>query len=386
MPKIVSYNLYPVPPRWMFLKLECDNGLTGWGEPVLEGRIPTLRAATSELIEKYLLGKDVSEINKLWQILHKGGFYRNGPVLMSALSGIDQALWDIKGKILNAPVYELLGGKVRDKIKVYRWVGGDEPDPETAVAGAKKGIEQGFKALKMNVAGKLEFVETPEKLKEVVKKIEKVREAVGWNFQIAIDFHGRVSPALAPKLAKMLEDIDPLFIEEPVPPGYIWEIKKIRAHTTIPIALGERLFNRWDFRPYLENGLVDILQPDISHAGGITECMKISTYAETYGGLMAYHCPLGPIALATAINLATVNYNFLIQETSLGIHYNEGLELTTYLKNPEVFKIEDGFVKPPENPGLGVEIDEEVVKELSSRFVDWSNPVWEHEDGSFAEW
>jgi galactonate dehydratase len=370
----------------MFLKLECDNGLTGWGEPVLEGRIPTLRAATSELIEKYLLGKDVSEINKLWQILHKGGFYRNGPVLMSALSGIDQALWDIKGKILNAPVYELLGGKVRDKIKVYRWVGGDEPDPETAVAGAKKGIEQGFKALKMNVAGKLEFVETPEKLKEVVKKIEKVREAVGWNFQIAIDFHGRVSPALAPKLAKMLEDIDPLFIEEPVPPGYIWEIKKIRAHTTIPIALGERLFNRWDFRPYLENGLVDILQPDISHAGGITECMKISTYAETYGGLMAYHCPLGPIALATAINLATVNYNFLIQETSLGIHYNEGLELTTYLKNPEVFKIEDGFVKPPENPGLGVEIDEEVVKELSSRFVDWSNPVWEHEDGSFAEW
>lgn len=386
MPKVINYKLYPVPPRWMFLKLECDNGLKGWGEPVLEGRIPTLRAATSELIEKYLLGKEVAEINKLWQILNKGGFYRNGPVLMSALSGIDQALWDIKGKMLNAPVYELLGGKVRDKVKVYRWVGGDEPDPEIAIEEAKKGIEQGFRALKMNVAGKFEFIETSERLKKIVKKIEKVREAVGWDFHIAVDFHGRVSPVLAPKLAKMLEEVEPLFIEEPVPPGYIFEIRKIRKHTNIPIALGERLFNRWDFRPYLENGLVDVLQPDISHAGGITECMKISAYAETYGGLMAYHCPLGPIALATAINLATVNYNFLIQETSLGIHYNEGLELTTYLKDPKVFKVENGFVRPPEKPGLGIEIDEEVVKELSSRFVDWTNPVWEQEDGSFAEW
>ncbi|HEW91721.1 MAG TPA: galactonate dehydratase [Thermotogaceae bacterium] len=386
MPKVVNYNLYLVPPRWLFLKLECDNGLEGWGEPVVEGRALTVKAATAELIEKYLLGQEVSNINKLWQILYKGGFYRGGPILMSALSGIDQALWDIKGKMLNVPIYELLGGKVRNKIKVYRWVGGDELDPQVAIEGAKKGIEQGFRALKMNVAGKLEFIETPSKLRKVVEKIAKVREALGWDFHIAVDFHGRVSPSLAPKLSEMLEEVEPLFIEEPVPPEYISELKKVRLRTNIPIAFGERLFNRWDFRPYLEEGLVDILQPDLSHAGGITECMKISNYAEIHGVLMAYHCPLGPIAFASSLQLATVNHNFLIQETSLGIHYNEGLELTTYLKNPEVFKVESGFISPPSKPGLGVEIDEDAVKRLSKQFKDWSNPIWVHEDGSFAEW
>jgi len=312
MPKITNYQLYPVPPRWLFLKLECDNGVIGWGEPIIEGRTLTVKAATTELIEKYLLGQEVSSINKIWQVLYKGGFYRGGPVLMSALSGIDQALWDIKGKMLNTPVYNLLGGKVREKIRVYRWVGGDETDPQLAIEEAKKCIEQGFSALKMNVAGKLEFIETPTKLREVVDKLVMVREAVGNNFHIAIDFHGRVSPTMALKLVKMLEEVEPLFVEEPLPPGYIHELQGIRTQTKIPIALGERLFNRWDFRPYLENRLVDILQPDVSHAGGISECMRISSYAETYGGLMAYHCPLGPIALASALQLATTNYNFVL--------------------------------------------------------------------------
>ena len=356
----------------------------GWGEPIVEGRARTVAAAVDELMRKYVLKLDVTRIEDVWQVLYRGGFYRGGPVLMSALAGIDQALWDIKGKYLGAPVYELLGGACRDRIRVYRWVGGDEP--EEAAEEARAQVARGFTALKMNVAGRLRPIESPRGIRKVVERIARVREAIGEEVDLALDFHGRVSPALAPRLARALEPYSPLFFEEPVLPPLLERLAQLKAATHVPLAFGERLYTRWDFQPYLEAGVVDVVQPDLSHAGGITECKKIATLAETYGALVAFHCPLGPIALAASLQVATTTHNFLIQETSLGIHYNQGVELTDYLVDPRVFALEEGFVRIPAGPGLGIEVDEGAVREAARRWEDWSNPIWRGEDGAVVEW
>ncbi|MGY4706715.1 galactonate dehydratase [Candidatus Bipolaricaulota sp. J31] len=382
--KIVKYELFPVPPRWLFLRVETDEGLVGWGEPVLEGRLRTVMAAVEELMEKCVLELDASRIEDVWQVLYRGGFYRGGPVLMSALAGIDQALWDLKGKALGVPVYELLGGPCRDRIRVYRWVGGDEPG-EVAEE-AREQMRRGFTALKMNVAGKLGTLLSPSRLKEVVARIAGVREAVGDGVDLAIDFHGRVSPALAPQLVQALEPISPFFYEEPLLPPLVPRLKHLKAVTSVPLAFGERLYSRWDFRPFFEAGVVDIAQPDLSHAGGISECRKIAALAEIYGASVAFHCPLGPIALAACIQVAATIPNFLIQETSLGIHYNEGVELTDYLTDPEVFALHEGAVLLPKGPGLGIDVDEGAVRSASSIALSWKNPIWRDHDGSLLEW
>lgn len=381
--RIKTYELFAVPPRWLFLKVETDEGLVGWGEPALEGRARTVAAAVSELMDKYALGTDIRRILDLWQVLYKGGFYRGGPVLMSALAGIDQALWDIKGKALGVPVYELLGGPCRDKVRVYRWVGGDEPD-EVAEE-ARRQIEKGFTALKMNVAGRLDLLESPATVKKIIRRFFEVREAVGEEVDLALDFHGRVSPALAFRLAQALEEGQPFFYEEPIFPPSVALLSRLKALTHVPLAFGERFYTRWDFRPFLEAGVINIAQPDLSHAGGITECLRISALAELYGALMAFHCPLGPVALAASLQLAAVIPNFLIQETSLGMHYNEGVELLDYVVNKEVFVPQGGYIALPSGPGLGVEIDEGAVR-AASRAVDWSNPLWRGKDGSLLEW
>lgn len=385
MVKIVNYDIFFEQPRWMFLKLETDDGLIGWVEPIVEGRAKTVAQAVKELMEKYVLKyENIDNIEDIWQLLYRGGFYRGGPVLMSALSGIDQALWDIKGKRYGLPVYQLLGGKCRKKVKVYRWFGGDEADesPEKI----RDLLELGFKGIKMNVAGKMNSLLTPNEINSIVKRIGEVREVVGDVVDIAVDFHGRVSPALSSQLIKSLEKFNLLFIEEPVLPGNIESLRFIKNKTFTPIALGERLFSRWDFKPYLIEGLVDIVQPDLSHAGGITECKKIAEVADSFGALTAFHCPLGPISLAASIQVAATTYNYLIQETSLGIHYNKGVDLTDYLLNPQIFEIKDGYIEVPENPGLGVEINEETLKMYSLKEEDWSNPIWRREDYSLAEW
>lgn len=382
--RIARYELFAVPPRWLFLRLETEEGLVGWGEPIVEGRARTVAAAVDELMRKYVLKLDVTRIEDVWHVLYRGGFYRGGPVLMSALAGIDQALWDIKGKYLGAPVYELLGGACRDRIRVYRWVGGDEP--EEAVEEARAQVARGFTALKMNVAGRLHPIESPRGIRRVVERIARVREAIGEEVDLALDFHGRVSPALAPRLARALEPYSPLFFEEPVLPPLLERLAQLKTATHVPLAFGERLYTRWDFQPYLEAGVVDVVQPDLSHAGGITECKKIATLAETYGALAAFHCPLGPIALAASLQVATTTHNFLIQEISLGIHYNQGVELTDYLVDPRVFALEEGFVRIPAGPGLGIEVDEGAVREAARRWEDWSNPIWRGEDGAVVEW
>ncbi|WP_077302615.1 galactonate dehydratase [Virgibacillus pantothenticus] len=381
--KITDYTLYQVPPRWLFLKIETDEGFVGWGEPIIEGRALTVKAAVEELME-YLIGKDPQRIEDHWNLLYRSGFYRGGPILMSAIAGIDQALWDIKGKYYNAPIYQFLGGKCRDKIKVYSWVGGDRPSE--VVTAAKEVVAQGFTALKMNATEELQYIDSHQKMDQVIERISAVRDAIGSSIGIGIDFHGRVHKPMAKILAKELEPFHPMFIEEPVLPENNEALREIANHVTIPIAVGERMFSRWQFKPLLKDGYVDIIQPDLSHAGGITECKKIISMAEAFDVAAAPHCPLGPIALAACLQVDATSHNAFIQEQSLGIHYNVESDLLDYVVDKDVFKYENGYVYISNKPGLGIEIDEEHVKRMATKSVNWRNPVWRHEDGSIAEW
>jgi galactonate dehydratase len=381
--KIASLELFKVPPRWLFLKISADDGLAGWGEPIVEGRADTVAAAVTEL-GHYLLGRNPDQIEDLWQVLYRGGFYRGGPVLMSALAGIDQALWDLKGRRYGLSVHQMLGGKVRDRMQVYAWVGGDEP--AEVAAGAKEKQSLGYRAIKMNASAEFNYVDSPRKLDQVIKSIASVREAVGNDFGIAVDFHGRIHRAMAKTLVRELDLFRLMFIEEPVLSEHLEALIEVARHTSTPIALGERLYSRWDFKRFLQAGVIDIIQPDVSHAGGITETYKIASMAEAYDTAVALHCPLGPITLAASLQLDGCIPNAFIQEQSLGIHYNVGAELGDYLIDPSVFKYTDGYVSIPEGPGLGIEINEEAVREAAKKGHDWKNPVWRNRDGSVAEW
>jgi galactonate dehydratase len=381
--KITKLTTYIVPPRWCFLEVQTDDGITGWGEPVLEGRAHTVAAAVEELGD-YLVGKDPFLIEEHWTVMYRAGFYRGGGIHMSALAGIDQALWDIKGKALGVPVHQLLGGQLRDRIRVYSWIGGDRPF-ETAAA-AKDCGARGFTAVKMNATEELQFIDTHEKLDAAFSRVQAIREAMGPHFGIAVDFHGRVHRPMAKVLAKELEQFQLMFIEEPVLAENAEALREIANHCSTPIALGERLFSRWDFKKVLADGYVDIVQPDPSHAGGITETKKIAAMAEAYDVGLALHCPLGPIALAANLQIDAVCYNAFIQEQSLGIHYNQTNDLLDYLKDPSVFAYRDGFVAIPQGPGLGIEVDKEMVERQAAIGHRWRNPVWRHADGSLAEW
>ena len=381
--KITRLTTYLVPPRWCFLKIETDEGIVGWGEPILEGRAQSVAAAVAELGE-YLIGKDPRRIEDHWTVLYRGGFYRGGGIHISALAGIDQALWDIKGKALGVPVSELLGGNVRDRIRVYSWIGGDRPS-ETAAA-AKAAVARGFTAVKMNGTEELQYVDTFDKVERCLQNVAAVREAVGPNVGIGVDFHGRVHKPMAKVLFKELEPYRLMFIEEPVLSEHYEALKELAHLSSTPIALGERLYSRWDFKRILSEGYVDIIQPDPSHSGGITETRKIAAMAEAYDVALALHCPLGPIALAANLQLDGVCYNAFIQEQSLGIHYNASNDLLDYVSNPQVFAYEDGMVAIPQGPGLGIEVNEAYVLERAQQGHQWRNPVWRHRDGSFAEW
>lgn len=381
--KITNLTLYKVPPRWLFLKIETDNGLEGWGEPIVEGRASTVEACVKELSD-YLIGQDPRKIEDLFQVMYRGGFYRGGPIMMSAISGIEQALWDIKGKFYNMPVYEMLGGAARDKIRVYSWIGGDRPSD--VANEAKEKIKAGFTAVKMNATEEMEYIDNTSSVESVINRIAAVREAVGKDVGIGMDFHGRVHKTMAKIIAKELEPYRPMFIEEPVLPENNEALREIARYTSTPIATGERQYTRWGFKQLLMDGYVDIIQPDVSHAGGILEMKKIAAMAEAFDVAVAPHCPLGPIALASCLQVDFCTPNAIIQEQSLGIHYNQGSDLLDYLKDRSVFKYEDGYVNILEGPGLGIEVDEEHVKEMAKVGHDWKNPIWRYKDGSVAEW
>ena len=381
MSRIARIETFRIPPRWLFTRVETHDGAVGWGECSLEGHAEAVEGAFASLRDRFV-GTDATRIEDLWQTAYRLGFYRGGPVLMSALSGLDQALWDLKGKALGVPVWQLLGGRVRDRIPVYAWIGG--ASPSEVVESAQARIAQGFRAVKMNGTASLGWLEGPRELQAVVGRVESVRNL---GLDVGVDFHGRAHKPMAKQLARALEPLKPLFIEEPLLSEHLEAIRQLSSLTVIPIALGERLYSRWDFKPFFESAAVDIIQPDLSHAGGLSECRRIAAAAETYDVAIAPHCPLGPIALAACMQLALLAPNFVIQEMSLGIHYNtQEHDLLTYLKEPEVFRVREGMVEALEGAGLGVDIDEARVREAARMSHQWRNPVWRGADGGVREW
>ncbi|HEA21271.1 hypothetical protein LCGC14_1180970 [marine sediment metagenome] len=381
--RIEKMELFKVPPRWLFLKITTKNGIIGWGEPVVEGKAATVEACVNEL-SQYVIGRSANDIEDIWQTLHRGGFYRGGPILMSAISGIDQALWDIKGKHLGVPVYELLGGAVRQKMKMYCWIGGDHP--EVVLEQAVEKVKQGYKAVKMNATGPFEWIDSVKKIHAVSENMKMLRDEFGDDLDIGLDFHGRVHKGMVKRLIDELSPFNPMFFEEPVLSENNEALDHIYPYSSIPIATGERLFSRWDFKELLHRGTVDIIQPDLSHAGGISEVRRIASMAEAYDVALAPHCPLGPIALASCLHIDFTSINAIIQESSLGIHYNKGFDLLDYMDNPEVFEVKDGYIDLLKKPGLGVDINEEKLREGHKIGHNWVNPIWRNEDGSFTEW
>lgn len=366
--RITRLETLKVQPRFLFLKVHTDQGIIGLGEPIVEGRADTVATAIKE-IEPYLLGKDPRLIVHHWQAIYRHAFYRGGPVLTSALSGIEQALWDIKGKALGVPVYELLGGPTRYRIKVY-----SHAKTPSAI---KRAIEQGFTAFKSSVPNNRVSgaVASPKFIRETEEHFASLREAGGEEADIGIDFHGTISPQNAPILIKALEPYQPMFIEEPVNCQNVDVMARLAKNTHIPIATGERVFTKWGFREILEKGAASILQPDICHAGGILEVRIIAGMAEAHYASIAPHNPLGPISLACGLQLSASIPNFLCQEQ---VTLGEG-----YLKKP--FVVKNGYVDLPVGPGLGIELDEEEIAEKLGH--DWVNPETYHPiDGSVVDW
>ena len=310
----------------------------------------------------------------------RGGFYRGGPVLCSAISGIEQALWDVKGRALGVPAWELLGGRARDRMRVYGWIGGDRPDEVGAAA--EQARAAGLTAVKMNATAELHYLDSERHVEEAAERLAAAR-ATG--LDVAVDFHGRVHRAMAKRLVRALEPHGPLFLEEPVLPEHPEALREIARLTSVPIACGERLYTRWGFKDVLTSGAVDVIQPDLSHAGGLLETRKIAAMAEAYDVAVAPHCPLGPIALAASLQLDACTPNAVIQELSLRMHYNEGADLLDYVLDPSVFDIVDGHIAVPEGPGLGVDIDEERVRAAAGG-EPWRSPLWRNQDGTVAEW
>ncbi|MGG1553974.1 galactonate dehydratase [Paenibacillus ferrarius] len=376
--KITKLELFHVKPRWLILKTHTDEGICGFGEPIVEGKARTVEMAIREL-EPVLLGQNPLQIEHLWQVMYRGAFYRGGPILVSAISGIEQSLWDIKGKAYNVPVYELLGGACRTKIRMYAHCRGESPN-ELAEA-AKKLKNEGFTAVKIGIDAPVSNVDSMAYVEHQAARLQAIRSAAGPEMDIAIDFHGRVSPAMAIRLAKAFEPFYPMFIEEPCLPENVDTLVRIANSTSIPIATGERLYTRWGFREVIEKQAAVIVQPDLCHCGGILEAKKIAAMAEVYYGSIAPHNPLGPISLASCLQLDACTPNFLIQEhPTLDEKWDLGVG---FLKKP--FVIEDGYIDLPEGPGLGIEVNEDFLRE--QRYSgDWETPRYYYEDGALAEW
>jgi len=377
--KITDVELFHVKPRWCFLKISTDEGITGWGESILEGRARTVETAVLEH-KPFLIGQDPLRIEFLWQSLYRNTYYRGGVILASALSGIEQALWDIKGKLFGIPVYQMLGGLYRNRIRIYGHCWG--ATTEKIISRALERQSAGFTAIKILLEpytanrGIKGYVETQ------VRRFAEIRQAVGDDMDIAIDFHGRISPDMAVQVINGIQEYYPFFVEEACLPENVDAMVRIARAVGVPLATGERLVTRHGFRRLLESGAVAVVQPDPCHAGGILEVQRIAAMAETHYCKVAPHNPLGPIALAVSVQLGACLPNFLIAE-----HF--GMEERWDLGEgylDKAFQIVDGYIPVPDSPGLGVEVDEKVVYERSYP-GDWDSPrLYAADDGTIVDW
>lgn len=380
--KISDIKVYKVKPRWIFVKVLTDEGVAGWGEMISGTKTETVVAGAYEMGKK-LLGRNPFEIERLWQEMHRS-FFRGGPINGTIISGLEMALWDIKGKALNLPVYELLGGAARDRIRVYSWIGGDRPSD--VAEQAQERVDKGFTAIKMNATSELHYIDSYNKVQAVVDRVASIRDQVGDQLEIGIDFHGRVHRPMAKVLAHALEPYHPMFLEEVVLPENWESFDDIAHEVSVPLATGERLYTRWDFKNLFRQGAVDIVQPDVALCGGILETRKIAAMAEAFDMGVAPHAPYGPVSLAATLQVDACTPNVFIQEQSLGIHYNQGFDLLDFVKNKEIFQYKDSYVQLPKGPGLGIDMDEDKIKEVAQEGLVWSNPAWKNYDGTIAEW
>ena len=385
--KITGLEIIPVHTlRTIFIKMYTDAGIVGIGEGTVEGRIPTVVAAIKEL-EPYLIGKDPRRPAHHWQAIYRHAFYRGGIVLTSALSAVDVAMWDIKGKALGVPVYELLGGPTRDRLRVY----GQASNAE----GAKKVMAEGYRSMKVGVTtsrGQLSrYSESPHYLEGIVERVAAIRETVGPDFDIGIEMHGDHQPPTAMQIIKKLEQFDPWFFEEPIQFQNLPLMAEMAKQTHVPFATGERMVTKWQFRELLQLGAASLLQPDITHCGGITELKAIATLAESYYAGMLPHAKEGIVGAVASMHVCASIPNFLCHELpSLQAAPDDGVERSylgqSYVTRPLAMK--DGAIEIAGNfdgPGLGLELDPNVI-ENERNVPEWEFPtMWDQFDGSVKD-
>ena len=385
---IVDVDVFRVPPRWFFVRVRCSDGSVGWGEAIVPKRPRAVVGAIEDIADN-IRGEDAGRVEDLWQRMHRGAFFRGGPILATAAAAIEQALWDAKARRTGLPVYEFLGGAVRESVRTYAWVGGD--NPSDVVDHTARRIEQGMTAVKMNVAGQLDYLETSPAIDAVVERVASIRAKFGKALGIAVDFHGRANHVVARTLLRELAPYGLMWVEEPVAPECDDTLKDLRRVAgSTPIATGERLTSRWQFKQLLVDGTVDVLQPDVSLTG-LFELEKICRMAEAFDVAVAPHNPNGPISLAASLQVDMCCGNVVIQEHSAGLHYNQGYaglrpaDLGDYLRDPTPLRPVGGQFLRGDAPGLGIEVDPDVV---ADRVHDWElpDPVWRREDGRLAEW
>ena len=373
--KITKITTIPVQPRWLFVKIETDAGIVGYGECLGDKAFVVAEAVRS--YEHALIGEDARKIVHHWQNLYRGAFWRGGPILCAAISGIEMCLWDILGKSLGVPVWQLLGGAVRDRIRVYTRPTGKTP--AELAASAKNVVARGYTAMKLCPFEKVHLVDHYSIVEDAAARVQAVREAVGNQVDILLDFHGRVSPTMAIWLEEAIRPYHPMFIEEPVLPENVDALVQFARQSKTPVATGERLFTKWGFREILEKGAATILQPDPCICGGIFETRQIGSMAETWYASLAPHNPYGPINFAACLQVDACTPNFLIQEFVDPLGLGVG-----YLKEP--FVVKDGYVDLPQRPGLGVELDEEFLAARPLGPLPDPGRWFHDDDGSVADW
>ena len=363
-------------PGWVFVKVTTDTGLVGWGEAL--GEHGLIMSAAVSRYGAAILGEDPERVVHLWQSMYRGSVWRGGPVLNGAYSGIEMALWDIKGKALGVPVWQLLGGRVRDRIRAYAHARGGTPD--IAAAHARSLVAQGYTAVKHPPADASHSLDSYRVIRDGAERVRAIRDAVGPDIDVMLDFHGMFSPAMSVLMEQEVRQFKPFFIEEPVLPHNTPELARLSAKFITPIATGERLFTRWDFRTLLESGAASVVQPDPAVCGGIFELRQIAAMAEAYNVGLAPHNALGPISTAAALQIAACTPNFIIQEITRPEALGEG----GYLRNP--FVVDEGFIAIPDQPGLGIDVDEEFLASIPYTGPEPIAALWHHPaDGTVVE-
>jgi galactonate dehydratase len=378
--KITQIEQFFPRARTRLVKVTTDQGLVGWGETTLEGKPRSTSAAVDEMAE-YLVGRDPLLIERHWQHLYRSAFFRGGAVTMSALSGLDQALWDIAGKFFGVPVYQLLGGAVRDRLRVYAHWGIDGLD-EAALDAARARLERlrpmGYTAYKSGPAGKWRGHEPPAVIDQFVRRAYLMREWVGPDVELAFDFHGKMTPALAIEICHEIKGMRPMFVEEPVPQENVDALKVVTQAVPFPIATGERLLTRWEFRQVFEKHAAAYVQPDAAHVGGISELKKVANMAEVYYMHVLPHCAIGPVAFAACLQVDAAIPNFLAQE-QVDVGLGNGL-----LR--ENFVVSDGHIALPTRPGLGFEIDEAEAQQNVAYREELGGEFYHPADNSVVDW